>query len=127
MLARSNPGYGIQFESGADNNLAVACRVADNTTGGILDSGTGNTIRDNPGFASENSGTATLVNGQTTIAVTHGLDVTPAAGDVMLTPIEAWGSMTEFRVSTYTSTQFTITADQDPGQDVDFAWKAIVL
>ena len=28
---------------------------------------------------------------------------------------------------TYTSTQFTIHADQDPGQDVDFAWKAIIL
>jgi len=35
--------------------------------------------------------------------------------------------MTQFYIDTYTSTQFTIHADQNPTQDVDFAWKAIVL
>jgi|TARA_Y100000310_G_C20694565_1_gene824632 hypothetical protein len=78
-------------------------------------------------YVTENSGTATLANGNTSIVVSHGLSVTPAAGDIMITPIEAWGSMTEFYIDTYTSTQFTIHSDQDPGQDVDFAWKAIVL
>jgi hypothetical protein len=34
--------------------------------------------------------------------------------------------MTQFYVANYTSTQFTIYADQDPGQDVDFAWKALL-
>ena len=83
--------------------------------------------RNNDGYDTETSGTATLVNGNTTIAVTHGLDVTPAAGDIVVTPIEAWGSMAQFYIDTYTSTQFTIHADADPGQDVDFAWKAIIL
>jgi len=83
--------------------------------------------RGNLGYTTENSGTATLANGNTSIAVNHGLDVIPAAGDIVVTPIEAWGAMTQFYIDTYTSTQFTIHADQDPGQDVDFAWKAIVL
>lgn len=83
--------------------------------------------RNNIGFATETSGTATLANGTTSIAVTHGLDVTPAVGDIVVTPIEAWGNMTQFYIDTYTSTQFTIHADINPGQDVDFAWKAIVL
>ncbi len=75
----------------------------------------------------KNSNTATLVNGQTSIVVTHGLAITPSAGDIMVTPIEAWGNMTQFYIDTYTSTQFTIHSDQNPGQDVDFAWKASVL
>jgi len=86
-----------------------------------------NVICNNAGHITESSGTATLVNTTTSIAVTHGLDVVPSAGDITVTPIEAWGAMTEFYIDTYTSTQFTIHADQDPGQDVDFVWKAIVL
>jgi len=84
-------------------------------------------IASNIGYTTENSGTATLVNGTTSIAVDHGLDVTPAAGDIVVTPIETWGNMTKFWIGNYTSTQFTIYADQNPGQDVDFAWKAVVL
>lgn len=85
------------------------------------------TMRNNTGYLTEKSGTATLANATTSIAVSHGLSVTPVAGDIIVTPIEAWGSMTEFYIDTYTSTQFTIHADQNPTQDVDFAWKAIVL
>lgn len=113
----------ITFASGADNNRVFGAQVGK----AITDSGTGNRFVGIQGYITENSGTATLVNGQTSIAVNHGLAVTPVAGDIMVTPIEAWGSMTEFYIDTYTSTQFTINADQDPGQDVDFCWKAIVL
>lgn len=82
--------------------------------------------RDNVGFVTEANGTDTLANGTTSIVVTHGLSVTPDIQDISITPIEAWGSMTQFWISTPTSTQFTINADQDPGQDVDFAWTASV-
>jgi hypothetical protein len=109
------------------------CRYLDNTLTGPATaivphaSSTNLKIRNNDGFVTENSGTATLVNGQTSIAVTHGLDVTPGVGDVMVTPIEAWGAAVNFWIDTYTSTQFTINVDANPGQDVDFAWKAVVL
>jgi len=106
------------------NDFSGATTPVDDSHGGTK---TNVRIEHNHGHATENSGTATLVNGQTSIVVNHGLAVTPAAGDIMVTPIEAWGAMTEFYIDTYTSTQFTIHADQDPGQDVDFAWKAVVL
>ena len=72
------------------------------------------------------NGTATLVSGTTSIAVTHGLGVTPAIHDISVTPIEAWGSMTQFWITTPTATQFTINANVNPAQDVDFAWTARV-
>jgi hypothetical protein len=98
-----------------------------NRTGAISPVGSNNVIKDNIGYVTENSGTATLANGNTSIAVNHGLAVTPAAGDIMVTPIEAWGNMTNFWIDAYTATRFTIHAAQDPGQDVDFVWKAAVL
>lgn len=84
-------------------------------------------VRNNMGFVTENAGTATLPSTSTSIAVTHGLAATPAAGDIVVTPIKAWGNMAQFYIDTYTATQFTIHADVAPGVDVDFAWKAIIL
>lgn len=74
--------------------------------------------------ASLGRGVATLVSGQTTITVTHGLGFTPVAGDIVVCPIEDWGAMTSFWVHTLTATEFTIEADQNPAADVDFAWQA---
>ena len=73
------------------------------------------------------NGSVTLANGDTTVVVTHGLSATPTAGDIMVTPIEGWGSALQFWVTTLTATQFTITVDQDPGADVDFAWFAHIV
>lgn len=75
----------------------------------------------------EANGTATIVNGQTTIAVTHGLGVTPGVNDIVVTPKANWGTLTEFWVTDPTSTDFDITGDADPGEDVAFAWQANVL
>jgi len=99
----------------------------DNNTKIAWGSVTGLTVRNNTGYTTENSGTATIANGSTSVAVNHGLDVTPSDGDITVTPTGAWGAMTEFYIGNYTSTQFTIYADQDPGQDVTFAWRAVVL
>ena len=84
-------------------------------------------IRDNVGYITENSGTATIANGSTSIAVDHGLSRNPHEGDIMVTPTGSLGSASFFYVDTYTSTQFTIHVNTNPGQNVDFAWKAIVL
>lgn len=101
--------------------------IRDAIAASIAVTGTGAVVQNNVGFVTENSGTSTLVNGTTAIPVAHGLSVTPTIGDIVVTPIEAWGNMTQFYIDTYTVTQFTIHADINPGQDVDFAWKAIVL
>lgn len=96
-----------------------------NATGAVSESGSiGVTYRRNHGYITENGGPATIANGTTSIALNHGLAFTPATGDIMVAPIVAWGNMTQFYVGNYTSTQFTIYADQDPGQDVHFTWWA---
>lgn len=120
--------HGINIETGDGISVIGNVMITEHTsTIRNVSNGTNIHIRSNIGFVTENSGTATLANGTTSIVVTHGLAVTPAAGDIVVTPIEAWGNMTQFYIDTYTSTQFTIHADIDPGQDVDFAWKAIIL
>lgn len=127
---------GLAFVNVAGGSTVAGVRVFNNTVRNNTASGFSNmaatgwssiTIRNNEGFVTENSGTATLANGNTTIAVTHGLAVTPGVGDIMVTAIETLASASFFWITTLTSTQFTITVNTDPTQDVDFAWKAIVL
>lgn len=106
------------------NNYFVGAQVQEvYQNGGVRNS----TVRNNQGYYTEKSGTATLLSASTSIVVSHSLNTTPAAGDIMVTPMETWGNMTKFWIDTYTSTQFTIHADIAPGADTDFAWKAIVL
>ena len=91
--------------------------------------GTGIVItRNNVGWVTENSGTDTLVAGTTSKAVTHGLAVTPVAGDIMISPLGSLRNASEFWISAYSSTTFTITVDADPTTGgILFGWKAIVL
>jgi hypothetical protein len=103
---------GIEFVGGATKDLLVEH--------------TGSDYAPFPHTLDPANDTATLANGATSVVVTHGLGVTPDIEDISVTPIEAWGAATQFWISTPTSTQFTITVDQDPGQDVDFAWTASV-
>lgn len=109
-------------------SLVTGNVIADISGTAYTETGTssGNQVRNNLGHTTENKGTATIANGTTSIAVTHGLSVTPSAGDVMVTPTGNLGSATKFWVDTYTSTQFTIHVDVNPGTDVTFAWTAQV-
>lgn len=85
-------------------------------------------LRNNTGFASDNTGTATVANGTTSIAVSHGLDATPALSQITVTPTNNLGSATKFWVSNVTSTQFTINVDANPGATTaTFVWKAELL
>lgn len=75
-------------------------------------------------FTTVQSGEATLSSGNTTANVTHYLGSTPVAGDVMITPTSSLGAASEFYISAYAATTFTITVDADPGTDITFAWRA---
>lgn len=82
-------------------------------------------VRDNIGYVSEASGTATVANGTTSIAVSHGLGGTPTVDDIAVTPTNNLGTATKFWVSGPTSTQFTINVDADPGATTaTFGWSA---
>jgi hypothetical protein len=119
---------GTYIESNNDD-----CTISDNTYGALAvhhTTGAGCNdlaMRNNTGYITEKSGNATLLSATTSVAVTHGLSVTPVAGDIMVVPLETWGNMTKFWIDTYTATQFTIHADQAPGANKLFAWKATVL
>jgi hypothetical protein len=103
------------------NSLTVGTFAA---TVALLESGGTNTIlRNNIGWKTENSGTATVLNTTTSIAVTHGLDITPSLGIISVTPTNNLGTATKFWISGATSTQFTINVDADPGAGTaTFAW-----
>lgn len=82
-------------------------------------------IRNNIGWVTENSGTATVANGTTSIAVNHGLSVTPGLANIALTPTNNLGSATKFWISGVTSTQFTVNVDVNPGATTaTFVWLA---
>jgi hypothetical protein len=126
---------GIRLLAGAGvspANVLVQGNICNNNTTNNLyyyvpgGAGTDFIVRNNIGFVTENSGTATVSNGDTTVVVTHGLSVTPVAGNVIVVPGSDMGSATDFFVGTYTSTQFTITVNTNPGKDVAFVWQARV-
>lgn len=83
------------------------------------------TIRNNVGYVTENSGTATVANSSTSIVVNHGLATTPTR--VFVTPTNSMGNSTKFYVDSLTPTQFTIHTDLDPGETTAiFNWRAVV-
>ena len=116
---------GIQEYTGADYN-----RIDGNTlyTGGqtITVVGTHTKVFRNLGFVTEAHGSASITSGNTSIAVTHGLALTPALEQISVTPQTTLGSAAKFWISNPTSTQFTINVDVNPTQTVTFGWNANV-
>lgn len=119
----------VDFQSGAPTNLLIANNNMRNSItkvdGTISPSAR---FSNNLGYVTENKGTATVANGTTSIAVNHGLAETPVAGEVVVTPTNnPTNDIIHFWVDTYTSTQFTINVEADPGASTaTFAWHAKV-
>jgi hypothetical protein len=78
------------------------------------------TIRDNIGFVTENSGTDTITTDIKVVA--HGLDITPVAGDIMVTPLADIAPATRWWIDTYSDTSFTLHLDQAPAASALFAF-----
>ncbi|HSD56407.1 MAG TPA: glycosyl hydrolase family 28-related protein [Candidatus Saccharimonadales bacterium] len=91
----------------------------------IESQGTNTIVRNNIGWVTEKSGTATVASGSTTIAVNHGLEMTPALSNIWVTPSNNLGTATKFWISGVSNTQFTINVDVDPGATTaTFVWNA---
>jgi len=120
----SSAGTDIEIDSDSSNNLITNNLLR--STSRLTDAGSYNVITGNKGFLTENNGTATISNGSTSVDVSHGLALTPSIQDISVTPAGDWGTATYYYVDSVTSTQFTIHVDQDPGQDVEFAWAAVI-
>uniref|UniRef100_A0A6M3J6Y7 Uncharacterized protein n=2 Tax=viral metagenome TaxID=1070528 RepID=A0A6M3J6Y7_9ZZZZ len=119
--------YGIFVISGASNNYSIQSNdLRGNGTGALSDGGTGTTkiVRNNLGYVTENSGTATVANGQTTVTVTHGLATTPTR--VQVTPT-LLSNAASFWVTAKGTTTFVINVNADPGAGTaTFDWRAQV-
>ena len=115
------PSNALTIDANCDNN-----RVIGNKFSGITNNGTGNIIRSNIGYVTENSGTATVLNTATSVVVTHGLASTPTR--VFITPKEnPTNAVTYWWVDTLGATTFKINVNADPGaSNLDFDWHAQV-
>jgi hypothetical protein len=73
-------------------------------------------------WRTENSGTANITAGNTSVTVSHGLAVTPTLQQIRITPHTSLGSAAKFWISNPTSSQFAINVDVAPGSTVTFGW-----
>lgn len=101
-------------------------------TGSVLDGALGGfnipppsemIVRNNAGFSTEGSGSATVAGGQTAVVVTHGLTGTPAT--VHLTPTGDTGGV-RYWVSDRGPETFTITLSAGLPSDITFDWTALL-
>jgi hypothetical protein len=119
--------HGINFVSGFTITGGSIQRnvLNGNSTAGLTRSGTltNMTIRYNLSYVTESNGTATVTSAATSVVVSHGLGVTPALKDIVVTPTNNLGTATKYWISTPTSTQFTINVDAAPGATTaTFVW-----
>lgn len=131
----NKPRYGLNLASSATQNT----EVVGNTFGSLTQFGTAplnnagsgsapSIIRDNIGYATEASGTASVGAAAVTATVTHGLSVTPAAKDIILTWAADPGSSTKLWASGFGATTFTVNVSPSPGgSGTTVAWQAQVL
>lgn len=80
-------------------------------------------IARNIGYATENSGSATISSGTTYSDASHGLDITPSINDISIIVTTSMGSASTFWTSDVDSDSFRINVDQNPTQDVGFSWQ----
>lgn len=79
--------------------------------------------RNNKGYVTEARGTADILNGATTVVVTHGLGYTPNIADITLTSTESLAAGTHLFVNNITSTQFIINLSAAASADRTIGWK----
>jgi len=116
---------GIKELAGSDHNSIIGNVFQGTMNSGVYNVGANDIVRDNLGYVTENSGLATVANGTTSIAVTHGLSNTPTR--VQITPAENPTNAVSFWwVDGLGATQFTIHTNADPGaSNLDFHWRAV--
>lgn len=121
---------GILINGGASNNYIITNNdLRLNTVEALYQGGTGinKVINNNLGFTDKNSGTGTIVSGQSSVTITHGLTRTPSADKICISPLSAMGSNHFYIDSTsITSTQFTVRTASNVGSDSHFSWQAML-
>jgi hypothetical protein len=115
--------YGIEIEAGSDNNKVVGNAIAGNTSPAIADFAAGTIVKENTGYVTESSGLATILSGNASVVVNHGLDYIPALGDINVILSGSLSGATYYSISgTPNATSFTIGTNAAVAADVDFGW-----
>jgi len=110
-------------EGGGDYNVIEGNYIPANAStreGPIVKTGAHTVVRDNPGYLTENSGTAVIPAGSTRVTVNHGLASAPTK--ILVTP---YGNARVW-VENITSTSFDIVTDTAPSSNLSIAWYAEV-
>jgi len=109
---------GIAEASDSDENYIIGNRVTDFSLN-IIKRGANSVVRDNFGYVTENSGTATIANGNTSVSVAHGLAGTPT-----LVTLGATHSEVADAVWSADATNITITVPSAVSADRKVSWYA---
>jgi len=109
------------FDAGTDTVVRFNEFIGTGTAVSL--NGTGAKVSHNIGYTTENSGTATITAGNTSVDVSHGLASTPTR--VYLTPTTDTAGK-RYWVSAKGSSTFTITIDSSHTADISFDWRAEV-
>jgi len=120
-LQSNKPARAIYISSSANSTVVKFNDLRDDgfTVSPLTNSGTNSIIEENYGFTTENSGSATISNGGTSVTVNHGLAGTPNI--ILLTPA---GNYTVWYDSV-DSSSFTIHCYPTPSSDLTISWEAI--
>lgn len=115
---------GVNIASSGAVNNTITNNVFQSCDIGVNNNGTNTIIRDNAGWVTENSGTATVLNGSTSIEVSHGLATTPT--QVIVSPSSnPTNNVSFWYVDGINASSFTIRVNADPGAgNLSFAWRA---
>lgn len=114
-----NNGGGIhtgnQFRSSPTGSYTAPLIVPGSLAGAI--------IKDNGGFLTENSGTATIASGATFVEVPHGLDIAPLAANICVTPTGSAGASKGYWISNVTATTFRINIPSANTGAAGYVWQ----
>lgn len=122
----STRGYGIYIEPSVNNYNIQSNAFFSNGQKAIYTTNASSTqiIRDNRGWVTENSGTANILNGTTSVAVNHGLADVPTLVQVTAAGVQDGGAYWFVAPGSFTATQFTLTYSTTAGAQRDFFWRA---
>ena len=120
-------GYGIRIEGSVTNyNIQSNAFFGNGQLAIYQPSGPSlnRIIRDNRGWVTENSGTANILTGNTSVVVNHGLADAPTLVQVTAAGVQDAGAYWFVAPGSFTATQFTLTYSMIATAQRDFFWRA---
>lgn len=121
----ANTKYNLNATGGSiwsvvDNNFSTSASSGNFHDGGV----SGLRVHGNWGVATEASGTGSIAVGATSATITHGLDITPTAGNIVVTATSS-NAVGNVFVTAVGGTTFQVNATTAPtGTAFTFSWQA---